>query len=62
MIKSSILKLRKMKSGHKDGGEEIVVTTLLQLQAYPWSDDIRQKVELDLRSIMLAVGRDAACR
>lgn len=59
------LKLREMKSGHKDGdGEEvIVVTTLLEPKSYPRTEvlaayRLRWNVELDLRSLKSVMGMD----
>ena len=59
------LKLREMKSGHKDsdGDEVIVVTTLLEPDHYPLSEvlaayRLRWNVELDLRALKSVMGMD----
>ena len=59
------LKLREMKSAHKDehGDEVIIVTTLLKPETYPRSEvlgayRLRWNVELDLRSLKTVMGMD----
>ena len=59
------LKLREMKSDHKDehGDEVIIVTTLLNPETYPRSEvlgayRLRWNVELDLRSLKTVMGMD----